>query len=296
MSKTLTFKKGNKVKYGQDFRFWKGIPGGIVFEVSGSMDHLVLTAPGYGEKGNYGNGALHVMRDNFDENDLVSEEPKGEFNNTPNELGYVVHNGVRHDKNDGCPWCPEEPKQPKMDNKKQSNLNQEKLDKEQKACRCICHCVVKGDELAFLSHDEACEHCDSPQVLSKNNPELASNPDNTLKDIKSLNTWETRFRKQFGDLSKTPREISLAISIEVFIRKEISLAIQKERDKHDPLIETKRFLEGVQAGALKERESLKIGYLRQWLNEDRITDPKKMVTNEQIEAMLGISNKGVEEK
>ena len=32
--------------------------------------------------------------------------------------------------------------------------------------------------------------------------------------------------------------------------------------------------------------SQKIGFLRQWLNEDRITDPKKMVTNEMIEKWL----------
>lgn len=31
--------------------------------------------------------------------------PKGEFQLEPNELGYVVHNGVRHDKEDDCPWC-----------------------------------------------------------------------------------------------------------------------------------------------------------------------------------------------
>jgi len=30
-----------------------------------------------------------------------------------------------------------------------------------------------------------------------------------------------------------------------------------------------------------------IGMLRQWLNEDRITDPKKMVTNEDIMHWLG---------
>ena len=30
----------------------------------------------------------------------------------------------------------------------------------------------------------------------------------------------------------------------------------------------------------------KIGMLRQWLNEDRITDPDKMVTNEQIKIWL----------
>jgi len=31
-----------------------------------------------------------------------------------------------------------------------------------------------------------------------------------------------------------------------------------------------------------------IGMLRQWLNEDRIDDPKKMVTNEQIEMWLAL--------
>ena len=31
-----------------------------------------------------------------------------------------------------------------------------------------------------------------------------------------------------------------------------------------------------------------IGMLRQWLNEDRITDPNKMVTNEQIKTWLNI--------
>lgn len=33
-----------------------------------------------------------------------------------------------------------------------------------------------------------------------------------------------------------------------------------------------------------ERERLveKVGFLRQWLNEDRITDPNKMVTNEEL--------------
>lgn len=35
-------------------------------------------------------------------------------------------------------------------------------------------------------------------------------------------------------------------------------------------------------------EKLKIGQLRQWLNEDRITDPKRMVSNEEIRFMLGI--------
>lgn len=45
-----------------------------------------------------------------------------------------------------------------------------------------------------------------------------------------------------------------------------------------------------QEGREEEREEIKrhIGSLRQWLNEDRITDPKKMVTNEQIKNWLDL--------
>ena len=36
---------------------------------------------------------------------------------------------------------------------------------------------------------------------------------------------------------------------------------------------------------------LAIGMLRQWLNEERITDPKKMVTNEEIKHWLDTKDK-----
>lgn len=34
------------------------------------------------------------------------------------------------------------------------------------------------------------------------------------------------------------------------------------------------------------RGKIKVGMLRQWLNEDRITEPGRMVTNEQLEHWL----------
>jgi len=37
---------------------------------------------------------------------------------------------------------------------------------------------------------------------------------------------------------------------------------------------------------VKEEVKANIGWLRTWLNEDRITDPKKLVTNKQIEKWL----------
>lgn len=36
----------------------------------------------------------------------------------------------------------------------------------------------------------------------------------------------------------------------------------------------------------EDQPNPRIGFLRQWLNEDRIDDPDKIVTNKQIEAML----------
>jgi hypothetical protein len=37
---------------------------------------------------------------------------------------------------------------------------------------------------------------------------------------------------------------------------------------------------------LNELLDANIGFLRQWLNEDRITEPKKMVTNEELKYWL----------
>lgn len=57
--------------------------------------------------------------------------------------------------------------------------------------------------------------------------------------------------------------------------------------QHYLLIEVEKALALAEArGAEKYKKSLRIGFVRQWLNEDRITDPKRMVTNEEIEHML----------
>jgi hypothetical protein len=58
----VIFKKGNKIKFGQDHSFWQGVPPGVDFEVTPFPDNrFVLRAPGYGiVGGDYGNGALYV--------------------------------------------------------------------------------------------------------------------------------------------------------------------------------------------------------------------------------------------
>lgn len=51
---------------------------------------------------------------------------------------------------------------------------------------------------------------------------------------------------------------------------------------------SKSFDQAILKAREEERKEIKskIGFLRQWLNEDRIDDHKKMVTNEQIEEWL----------
>lgn len=74
-----------------------------------------------------------------------------------------------------------------------------------------------------------------------------------------MNTnWKKTFREKFGY--------------------ENLVGAERERFEHQ-----ESFIE-----SLLRKQAEKVGFLRQWLNEDRITDPRKMVTNEEIEFMLGL--------
>lgn len=62
------------------------------------------------------------------------------------------------------------------------------------------------------------------------------------------------------------------------------------QEPYEALKETQKFLDRYIAGKILPYISKpRVGFLRQWLNEDRITDSNKMVENWQIEKMLGIS-------
>lgn len=61
--KTVSFKAGNKIKYGQDMRFFQGLTHSVNFEVDRLNGGYVLTAYGYGKRGTrsaYGNGSIFV--------------------------------------------------------------------------------------------------------------------------------------------------------------------------------------------------------------------------------------------
>ena len=52
------------VEYGQDMQFWQGeFPDNIVFTVLEILDNgmIRLEAPGYGKKGEYGNGHIYLF-------------------------------------------------------------------------------------------------------------------------------------------------------------------------------------------------------------------------------------------
>lgn len=80
----IRFPKGNRIPYGQDFSMKRGIPSDVEFTVVlilETEDHrFQLRGPGYGEKDNYGNGAIYVsMREleniKIEPDETPEEEP-----------------------------------------------------------------------------------------------------------------------------------------------------------------------------------------------------------------------------
>lgn len=56
------FLEGNDVGYSQDFHYHRGVPAGV-YEVTETANGWKLTAPGYGDKAAYGNGALRLSKE-----------------------------------------------------------------------------------------------------------------------------------------------------------------------------------------------------------------------------------------
>ena len=58
----MRFRPSNRIRYGQDFGQFSGIPSGVNFSVEEFCEPgmFILKGPGYGEPGNYGSGALYV--------------------------------------------------------------------------------------------------------------------------------------------------------------------------------------------------------------------------------------------
>lgn len=61
----VRFKRDNGVVFGQDFGYYRGVPHNIVFECEDLGTLWRLRGPGYGQKGDYGNGSLLVSKERY---------------------------------------------------------------------------------------------------------------------------------------------------------------------------------------------------------------------------------------
>jgi hypothetical protein len=104
MNKYYKFPKNNKIPYGQDFSFPRGIPSDVVFERHEFMEtRTKLIGLGHGATNSYGNGAIFV--------DTIYLEPKYEVSNTPSSEGTTCRGcGAGQDEPHelDCPTSPQE--------------------------------------------------------------------------------------------------------------------------------------------------------------------------------------------
>jgi len=135
-----------------------------------------------------------------------------------------------------------------------------------------CKCVYKFDcEIHDICGGAECkgcgEHLDSPETICENCDE------ELVKDFPTPQLekgWEE-------EMFKYSHEKYIGSSSDLYINttRAIKICSQALADNRRKVVEE-----------LKP----KIGMLRQWLNEDRITDVNKMVDNEQIEKWLGLQD------
>ena len=102
--------------------------------------------------------------------------------------------------------------------------------------------------------------------------------------------FEIYLREQMYDIKEKSKERIIARVIREF--KEILEKEKYQRDIEISKIEALAPSNFDQWKLAYEHKLLRnIGMLRQWLNEDRITDTKKMVTNKDIEDFLKLKRK-----
>lgn len=91
-----------------------------------------------------------------------------------------------------------------------------------------------------------------------------------------------------ADISSTESKQSLR-QLFLDVMKDTCLCEEKGVEGCDAVLSYLNSLREVVKGEVMEKGNvnIKINFLRQWLNEDRITDPKKMVTNEDILHWIG---------
>lgn len=115
---------------------------------------------------------------------------------------------------------------------------------------------------------------------------------NKNKTIEQQEDFDKRFENQVGYMFRVRK--AGKNSLKQFILSEKAKSFKEGFEKNEMVLGKAHelgFKEGAQS---KFPFRTRIGMLRQWLNEDRIKDVDKFVTNEQIEFWLGLreQNKG----
>lgn len=97
--KSIRFKQGNKIQYGQDFRYKNCVPD-IVFVIDEeTKDDITIIADGFGfgigdrPEGQYGNGSLHISK-----YELKEKEGQWESDNWSIKEEDLYHNQIKHTK------------------------------------------------------------------------------------------------------------------------------------------------------------------------------------------------------
>ena len=84
----MKFPKDNEIIFFQDHAWYQGIPSGVDFKTEIKKDGTVyLTAPGYGKKGDYGNGGLILRFGNFE----------GLLRSLEKEMGDIAYKAIEAD-------------------------------------------------------------------------------------------------------------------------------------------------------------------------------------------------------
>jgi hypothetical protein len=97
----IKFPKDNSYPFAQDFARWKNIPDDVEFAIGEIINgRYVLTAPGYGMKDNYGNGAIFVDHRIVDFILLGQVgEVKGKYSGEESKEFWDAVNAIRNEAN-----------------------------------------------------------------------------------------------------------------------------------------------------------------------------------------------------
>jgi hypothetical protein len=188
-----------------------------------------------------------------------------------------------------------------------------------KECEHCTDTTTQGDDSKPFIHGEEGTHSACKEMIEKLGANVGCCTCNGHKCLDQNNgITENAIPKKTGEMddsntdSKKTYPTGQASPVERVSKEKHPTGEDKDRDKDTDKVDSiKKQIRGLMVELLAEfgvavmpfgldpdpflalfqselAKPLNVGFLRQYLNEDRITDPNKMVTNEEIEHMLGV--------